>query len=123
MLQLAAGEAMCDVHRRYDDAGGRKNKIPSDEPPPLLPTLLFAFKLGGFRIPTSWSKTRQRCQRYISKVHASEEWARFLSAYDEFIRDVVAPASGDAEGIYYQRPPTLRVAMPSRRGAASLTLG
>eukprot|EP00966_Prymnesium_polylepis_P170741 3946965-Prymnesium_polylepis.1 len=56
-----------------------------------------------------------RNKRVITRLQQSLAYAAWLSAYDGWVRAVVLPALG--QPFYYQRPPTLRVAMPSAHRA------
>lgn len=50
------------------------------------------------------------------RLWGHDAYVSWMRGYDAWVRDVVMPAAGcggAAGGLYYQRPPTLRVAMPS----------
>eukprot|EP00967_Tisochrysis_lutea_P042109 scaffold50686_cov35-Tisochrysis_lutea.AAC.1 len=102
LLECAEGEPLSQVHTR-----------PLPSAPPLCPTLHHAFRLGGRKVPGKWRAVMgpQRNRKVLQRLWASEQYRRWLESYDEWVRAVVLPAVG--ESIYYQRPPTLRVAMPS----------
>ena len=103
LLECSPGERLEDVHLR--------EQLP--DKPPLCPTLHHAFRLGGRKLPPTWTKVMGagRNKKVISQLLASESYARWLAAFDRWVQAVVLPDVG--EPIYYQRPPTLRVAMPS----------
>lgn len=107
VLECRPGEALSCLHLRGPEI--------SQFAPPLCPTLMYAFRLGGFALPPDWVKAMMRGKRHISKLHSSHEYQSWLEGYDQFVREVVLPSLGDPVGVYYQRPPTLRVAMPSRK--------
>lgn len=61
--------------------------VPPVPPPvPLCPTLIHAFKLGGFKLPNAWSKAVHRCKQHIKKMHATAAYKAFLAGYDQFVR-------------------------------------
>ena len=100
-------EALAMLHTQPLDA----------ESVPMCPTLICAHKHGGRKVPTSWKRALMHQPRVISRLHRSCAYQAFLSAYHDFVREVVAPLSGEGEGaggLVYQCPPTLRIAMPSR---------
>jgi len=84
---------------------------------PLCPTIMHSFRLAGRKLPTKWSSTmgKQRNQKkHLNELFRSAPYSQWLEAYDAFVRVVVLPVMDDPQGIYYQRPPTLRVAMPAQ---------
>ena len=84
-------------------------------PLPLCPTVLHAAKLAGHKLSKKWKWAMVRSStKGVSALHATPSYQRFLAAFDTFVRDVIAPLCGDRGGIQYQRPPTLRVHLPSR---------
>ena len=103
VLECGADEALSELHKRHEN-----EKLPHE--PPLCPTLQHAFRLGGRRLPGSWTARHRNLGKRYSKLLSSEPYKRWLEGYDAFVRAVILPACG--EGIYYQRPPTLRIAMP-----------
>ena len=104
VLECTPGEELGELHLRPE--------LP--EEPPLCPTLQHAFKLGGRKVPGQWRAVMGpgRNKKVIARLHSSSAYKSWLAGYDEWVRAVVAPAIGGA--FYYQRPPTLRIAMPSR---------
>lgn len=113
VLECAEGEALTDLHLRCAD-----RPLPRD--PPLCPTLQHAFKLAGRKLPVSWKKQMgpQRNRKIITKLLASPEFNEWLRGYEDWVRAVVVPSVG--EDIYYQRPPTLRVAMPAHKATIGI---
>jgi len=105
LLECVEGEELHELHKR--------TTLPTE--PPLCPTLQHAFKLGGRKIPRQWVTVMgpRRNKKVISRMHNSAEYKAWLEGYDEWVRKVVLPKAGNGKGIYYQRPPTLRIAMPS----------
>lgn len=103
VLECMPGEALSALHLR-----------PLPEEPPLCPTLLHAFRLNGRKLPSEFTNLmgRGRNRKLLAKLWASAAYRRWLDGYDAWVRAVVLPAAG-GDAIYYQRPPTLRVAMPS----------
>lgn len=108
LLECAEDEELVDIHKRY--AG---EKLPHD--PPLCPTLQHAFRLGGRKLPGSWTARHRNMSSRYARLHASEPYQVWLDGYDAWVRNVVLPIVGSS--IYYQRPPTLRVAMVSEHKA------
>ena len=108
VLECSPGERLEDIHLRAE--------LP--EEPPLCPTLHHAFRLGGRKIPNAWRAVMGsgRNRRVIARLLASKPYAVWLDAYDAWVRAVLWPALGGG-GFYYQRPPTLRVALPSAHQA------
>ena len=86
-------------------------------PLPLCPMLIPAFKLGGFKLPAAWSKEARYTKQLIKRMHAHAAYKAFLAGYDQFVHDVILPMVGGSDGMYYQRPPSLRVVMPSRKAS------
>ena len=82
-------------------------------PVPVCPTLIFAHRHGGHKLPPSWKKALMHNKRLITRFHRSLHYRAFLDAFHAFVRDVIAPLCGDETGIVFQSPPTLRVQMPS----------
>eukprot|EP00729_Bicosta_minor_P000741 gene741-7470_t len=83
LLECVDTEQLHDVHKR--------SALPTE--PPLCPTLMHAFKLGGRKIPKKWATVMgpHRNKKVITRMHNSAEYNAWLDG-----------------------PPTLRVAMPSR---------
>ena len=82
---------------------------------PLCPTLLHAAKLAGHKLSKKWKWACVRSStKGVAALHADARYQRFLKAFDAFVAAVIAPLCGDASGIRYQRPPTLRIQLPSR---------
>lgn len=108
LLECAPGEELSALHLRPD---------PLPAVPPLCPTLQHAFRAAGRKIPPRWARVMGagRNKKVILQMHASSAYTAWLEAYDGWVREVVLPAVG--EDLYYQRPPTLRVAMPSQHVA------
>ena len=104
VLECAPGESLSELHLRAE--------LP--EKPPLCPTLHHAFRLHGRKIPASWRTVMGpgRNKKVITRLIASEAYQRWLGAYDAWVRAVILPVVG--EEFLFQRPPTLRVVMPSR---------
>jgi hypothetical protein len=50
----------------------------------------------------------------------SQQYKGFLEAYRKFVAEVVVPMVGDARGVLFQCPPTLRVVLPSERAVGKL---
>eukprot|EP00965_Chrysotila_dentata_P210115 6185696-Pleurochrysis_carterae.AAC.5 len=103
VLECASEEPLSKLHLR--------TILPDD--PPLCPTLHHAFRLAGRKVPKSWRAVMGtgRNRRIIARLVASEPYKRWLKGYDNWVRTVILPLIG--ESFYYQRPPTLRIAMPS----------
>lgn len=104
LLECQFGECLTEVHQRAD---------PLPKKPPLCPTLHHAYRLGGRKVPVKWRLVmgQHRNKKVLQRLWASREYQNWLHAYDAWVAAVVLPAVG--QSIYYQRPPTLRVAMPS----------
>lgn len=104
LLECQVGECLTEVHQRPDPLPTR---------PPLCPTLHHAYRLGGRKVPGKWRSVMgpHRNKKVLQRLWASSEYQNWLTAYDAWVAAVVLPAVG--QSIYYQRPPTLRVAMPS----------
>ena len=49
-------------------------------PVPLCPTLIHAFKLGGFKLPTLWSKEVRNTKHLIKKMRAHAAYKAFLAS-------------------------------------------
>ena len=104
-------------HPRTGAAAGAAAVQRPPPPLPLYPMLIPAFKLGGFKLPAAWSKDSRYTKQLIKKMHAHPAYKAFLAGYDQFVHDVILPTVADSKGIYYQRPPSIRVVMPSRKAS------
>ena len=91
-----------------------------EEPPPLCSKLMHSFRGAGWKMPTEWGKAMRQQRKRFGMLQRSEAWQQFMSSYHEFIREEIAPLCGDPQGIVYQSPPTLRVAMPARAATIQL---
>jgi len=110
LLGCAEGEQLQDVHKRA---------VPLDRPP-ICPTLIHAWRLAGRHVPKCWARAMRGGQnsKHVRALHSSDAYIRWLEGYDSFVRVVILPLFQDPRGIYYQKPPTLRVVMPGK--AASI---
>ena len=81
--------------------------------PPLCLTLQHAFKLAGRKLPKQWASVMgaRRNKGVLRKMVTSKPYEDWLAGYDRWVRAVILPVIG--ESFHYQRPPTLRIAMPS----------
>lgn len=105
VLECVSGEEpLHEIHQRA---------LP--DAPPLCPTLMHAYRLNGRKLPGEWTALMGpgRSRKLLTKLWASAVYEAWLGGYDAWVRDVVLPVAGSGGPIYYQRPPTLRVAMPS----------
>ena len=103
LVECEEGE---ELHRLHERA-----VLPTQ--PPLCLTLQHAFKLAGRKLPKQWLAVMgaRRNKGVLRKMLASPAYLEWLQGYDEWVHAVVLPIIG--EPFYYQRPPTLRIAMPS----------
>jgi hypothetical protein len=88
----------------------------STERVPLVPTLAHAFRLAGRKFPKSWTMAYKQTRSMIRLMTRQTAYENFIQAYEEFVREVIAPLAGveEGNGLRYQCPPTLRVHMPGR---------
>ena len=88
----------------------------SSERVPLVPTLAHAFRLAGRKFPKSWTMAYKQTRSMIRLMTRQTAYENFIQAYEEFVREVIAPLAGveEGNGLRYQCPPTLRVHMPGR---------
>jgi ectoine hydroxylase-related dioxygenase (phytanoyl-CoA dioxygenase family) len=56
----------------------------------------------------------------IKRLHEDAGYREFMEGYRDFIAQRVAPLCGDASGLVYQCPPTIRVSMPARKPTIGL---
>ena len=66
-------------------------------------------------MPPAWGLLAARRKEHIRAFRRSAEYAAWVEAYRRFVRGVVAPLVGDARGVAFQCPPTLRCQLPSVR--------
>lgn len=123
-------ERMCAAARLFlaptikEDTTGNDSQIPLEllheippaahHSPPVCPSLLHAYQLGGHKLPPSWKKALLHKQRLIGRFQKTDAYKAWIEAYRDFVRDVVAPRCGDPHGVVFQCPPTLRIHMPGR---------
>jgi hypothetical protein len=88
----------------------------SSERVPLVPTLAHAFRLAGRKFPKSWTMAYKQTRSMIRLMTRQTAYEHFIQAYEEFVREVIAPLAGveEGNGLRYQCPPTLRVHMPGK---------
>ena len=83
---------------------------------PVVPTLAHAFRLSGRPFPKRWTMAYKQTKSMLRLMNRTGEYQAFLAAFNDFVKDVIAPLSGFelGGGIRFQYPPTLRVHMPGR---------
>ena len=67
----------------------------STTPVPICPTLMFAHKHGGHKLPATWKKALMRNKTSIARFHRSLFYQEFLGAFKTFVKDTIAPLCGD----------------------------
>eukprot|EP01043_Picozoa_sp_COSAG02_P055335 COSAG02_NODE_6401_length_3598_cov_19.791994_4_plen_322_part_00 len=82
--------------------------------PPVCPSLLHAYQLGGHKMPRSWKKALLHKKKLVGRFQRTDAYKAWIAAYRDFVRDVVAPRCGDPRGVVFQCPPTLRIHMPGK---------
>ena len=82
--------------------------------PPVCPSLLHAYQLGGHKLPRSWKKALLHKKKLVGRFQRNEAYTVWIAAYRDFVRDVIAPLCGDPHGVVFQCPPTLRIHMPGK---------
>lgn len=99
------------VHEVDPDHG-----LPED--PPRYRKLMHAFRHAGWKMPKPWSLAMRPGEerRAFRAMEKSTQYRAFMAAYRDFVVEEVAPLCGDPEGVVFQSPPTIRVAMPSMVG-------
>jgi hypothetical protein len=89
----------------------------SEERVPVVPTLAHAFRLSGRRFPKTWTMAYKATKSMVRRMHRTDPYVAFISAFEDFVRDVIAPLAGarfGSGGLRFQCPPTLRIHMPGR---------
>ncbi len=83
--------------------------------PPRFGKLMHAFRHAGWKMPKEWRLAMRPGEerRSFRAFQKTPEWLAFIDAFDAFVAHEVAPLCGDPDGVVYQCPPTLRIAMPS----------
>lgn len=83
--------------------------------PPRFGKLMHAFRHAGWKMPKEWRLAMRPGEerRSFKAFQKTPEWLAFIDAFDAFVAHEVAPLCGDPDGVVYQCPPTLRIAMPS----------
>jgi hypothetical protein len=77
---------------------------------PLCPALADSLvKTGRYAFP----QMKKKMNMYTRAYQSSTPYQKFVSLYEKFIVDVVAPHINDPQGLLYQFPPTLRISMPA----------
>ena len=108
LLLPAAAPADLSLERMHEYVNGVG-------PLPRCPTVLHAAKLAGHKLSKKWKWAMVRSStKGVAALHATTSYQNFLAAFDAFVAEAIAPLCGDESGIRYQRPPTLRVHLPSR---------
>ena len=92
---------------------GEGGTLPPD--PPRYRKLMHAFRHAGWKMPKLWAEAMRPGEekRAFAALQASREFTRFMDAYRRFVFEEIAPTCGDPKGVWFQSPPTIRVAMPS----------
>jgi hypothetical protein len=109
----------------------------NEERVPACPTLAHAFRQSGRRFPRTWTMAYKATKSMVRRMHRMDPYVAFIAAYEDFVRDVIAPLAGRGVGVgvvvvgggggggkragdgvdgglRFQCPPTLRVHMPGR---------
>jgi len=82
------------------------------EEPPLCPSMISAFKRAGYKLPALWRKALLNIKKTVRRLEKDESYQDYVAAYKELVRETVLPLCGDATGIVFQCPPTMRVHLP-----------
>ena len=110
VLELRPGETLDTLHLR---------EAPTDDTPvPSCPTLVHAFAHAGHKLPRAWKQAKSSAKA-VQKLHRTPAYQAFLRLYDLFVKEVLLPSCAGHDMVY-QRPPTLRVAMPARTATIGL---
>ena len=110
VLELRPGETLDMLHLREAPT--------EDTPVPSCPTLVHAFAHAGHKLPRAWKQAKASAKA-VQRLHRTPAYQAFLRLYDRFVTEVLLPSCAGYDMVY-QRPPTLRVAMPARTATIDL---
>jgi hypothetical protein len=107
-------EAWGAANHRAIDAMHELTELP--ETPPTFVKLAHSYRHAGRKLPREWRLAIRPGEerRAFARLAEHSAWREFEETYERFVKREIAPLCGDAEGVVYQCPPTLRCAMPSR---------
>lgn len=93
---------------------GENNTLPPE--PPRWTKLMHAFRHAGWKMPALWATAMRPGEekRSFNALQFCPRYQAFIEQYKAFVLNEIAPTCGDASGVVFQCPPTIRVAMPSR---------
>jgi hypothetical protein len=93
---------------------GENNTLPPE--PPRWTKLMHAFRHAGWKMPALWATAMRPGEekRSLNALQFCPRYQAFIEQYKAFVLNEIAPTCGDASGVVFQCPPTIRVAMPSR---------
>ena len=74
LLECQEGEALSDIHLRGHQLRTEEGSKPP--PVPLCPTLIHSYRLGGFKLPTSWTRVSYTCTCSIAMIERGKERER-----------------------------------------------
>ena len=102
------------IHVIHKTRDGETNGLPAE--PPRWRKLTHAFRHAGWKMPPAWAKALRPGEekRSFTLLQKETYYLNFLEAYKAFVTNEIAPTCGDPNGVVFQSPPTIRVAMPSK---------